>query len=217
MSFSSWQCDKNRNFSICRWIKHQNKSIHLLAWPGHIHSAVNHSQWCHTPLYISISVPWSLSASFFLSYDRFIGANISTSASHSLRFPEAPFHQILFSFHHCYIPHHPFFPSTNIPPSLYVISVSVIALCLEVRGEAFITTDYSAAVCMCQHECVRVCPRCCCGSIFIMLTWDVMANHHFSSIRSALPSSSAAEERKYSDKLILIGFWFASKWGVAAS
>lgn len=44
--------------------------------------------------------------------------------------------------------YHPFIPSISTPPSLSVISISVIALCLEVRSEALITTDDSALVCM---------------------------------------------------------------------
>lgn len=113
------------------WIKHQSKSVRLLAWPLTLTLlSVTGAALSFIALFLSSQCFYFLFLYFSL-FEWFIGANISTSAPPSLRLPEvlviksssasATFlvSSVLFL--------HPLFPPA-------VIALSVFTLWLEVRG-----------------------------------------------------------------------------------
>lgn len=145
--------------------------------------------------------------------------------------PKAPCHQILFSLSPCYIPH--IIPS--FPTSIRHLS----SLCHPHISYRFVSWGerwgpnhnwvqcpslyVSVCVCVCESKVTFSVSACLCVCVHVLLWWYF---HHADAGCDGYPSfllhwgqhfSPAPHSRECSDRLIVIGFWFASKWGVAAS
>ena len=162
----------------------------------------------------------SLSQSLFLCFERFIGASISTSAPQPLSIPK--FLVIMSS---------PLFiPATSLissPPSLH--QHPSFSLCHPYISYHFVSWGVRRGPRHNWLQCPSLCVRMCvCGHVFSVSTSVFVCVHfHHADVgwdgyqsfllRQGQHFCPAPHSRKRSDKLILIGFWFASKWGAAAS
>lgn len=140
----------------------------------------------------------------FLSLSEwFICANISTSAPHSLRFPKLlVIRSSSLSLSLLHGSYHPFFPSTITPLlSLCLSFLHQLLLCLEVRGEALITTDYSDCMCVWCHifSVSMYVYVCACPAVVVFSScwrgmWWFIVTHNFSCTKASTSVQLLAAE-----------------------